>query len=91
MSEHYELQFRNTAATPADPVPSWGVEGCLTALERGDLAHWTRMRDEIRADPYGPVALDIEEACELADPTLASGPAALMRLALERARHGADK
>lgn len=37
------LKFRNIEVTPEDPVEQWGVEGILTALERGNLNHWGKI------------------------------------------------
>lgn len=48
-----ELKFRNLAVTPEDPVEKWGVEGLLTAIDRGSLRHWRRIIDAVRADPNG--------------------------------------
>jgi hypothetical protein len=61
------LQFRNIDATPDDPVEKWGVEGILAAIDRGSLPHWRRIVTAVRADPWGLVAADLEQALKLAE------------------------
>lgn len=77
------LRFRNLTVTPDDPVETWGVEGILTAIDRGSLTHWRRIAAALDADPYGKVALDTEQALTLAED---HGATALLRRQLERAR-----
>lgn len=64
------LRFRNIDADPTDPVELWGVEGMLTALERGTIEHWRRMTEAARF-PRSRAAEELEEALELADRPLA--------------------
>lgn len=45
------LKFRNIDATPAHLVETWGVEGILTALERGNLNHWNKVLVAAKAKP----------------------------------------
>jgi len=45
------LKFRNTIASPDDPVDTWPFEGILAAVERGSLPDWRRLAAAIRADP----------------------------------------
>lgn len=85
--------FRNLTVTPADPIELWGVEGILTALDRGGLAEWSRIRRAIETEPHGKSASDLEQALDLAEDR---GAATLMRMQLERARwteaeHVADR
>lgn len=77
------LKFRNIDATPADPVELWGVEGILTAIERGYLVHWQRIAAAVNADPHGRVAADLEAALSLAQ---RAGAVPLMQRVLEDAR-----
>jgi Helix-turn-helix domain len=77
------LQFRNINATPDDPVEKWGVEGILAAVDRGSLPHWRRIAAAVRADPWGTVAADLEQALELAEDV---GVAATLRRVLDHAR-----
>jgi DNA-binding transcriptional regulator YiaG len=56
------LRFRNIDASPNDPVQDWPFEGILTALERGSLPDWARITRAIDADPWGPVARQVQDA-----------------------------
>lgn len=76
-----ELKFRNLNVTPDDPVEQWGVEGVLTAIDRGSLRHWKRILAAVEADPHGPVAMDLAQALELAED---AGVTAYLRRGLER-------
>lgn len=76
-----ELKFRNLNVTPDDPVEQWGVEGLLTAIDRGSLRHWKRILAAVEADPQGPVAMDLAQALELAEDV---GVTAYLRRGLER-------
>lgn len=53
--------FRNLTITPEDPVVRWPTEAVQASLERGDLADWRRLAAEVRADPWGRTARQIEE------------------------------
>jgi hypothetical protein len=77
------LQFRNVNTTPDDPVEKWGVEGILAAIDRGSLQHWRRIAAAVRADSWGSVAADLEQALELAEDV---GVAATLRRILGQAR-----
>jgi DNA-binding transcriptional regulator YiaG len=77
------LKFRNLAASPHDPVDSWPFEGILAAVERGTLPDWRRLARVIRADPWGPVAQQVLEAIQLAQPY---GTAELLTGVIEQAR-----
>lgn len=79
------LQFRNIDARPDDPVETWGVEGMLTAIERGYLPHWQRIATAVRAEPHGQAAIDLEAALQVAD---RAGAVPLLRRALADARAG---
>jgi hypothetical protein len=81
------LQFRNITATPDDPVERWRVEGILAAIDRGSLPHWRRIAASVRADPWGPVAADLEQALSLAEDV---GVTATLRRALSHARDESD-
>ncbi|MBD8057842.1 hypothetical protein IC607_02530 [Cellulomonas sp. JH27-2] len=61
------LRFRNFDATPADLVERWGVEGCLTAVERGEPEHWAKIVRAVEVDPMGAVSLDLEQALRVLD------------------------
>jgi DNA-binding transcriptional regulator YiaG len=55
------LTFRNLTTDPASPVAEWPTEAVLTALERGGLADWRRLAAEIRREPWGRTARQVEE------------------------------
>src|SRR5699024_3487899 len=61
------LRFRNLDVTPDDPVDQWGVEGLLTAIDRGSLHDWRRIADTIDLEPYGDLAQELSEALDLAE------------------------
>jgi DNA-binding transcriptional regulator YiaG len=77
------LAFRNLAITPDAPVSEWPTEAVQIALERGDLADWHRIVAEIRADPWGRTARQVEEVLSHSRPY---GVAEAMEAALSRAR-----
>jgi DNA-binding transcriptional regulator YiaG len=73
------LTFRNLAISPDDPVSTWPTEAVQTALERGDLDDWRRLADEIKRDPWGRTARQVEEVLSHSRPF---GVAELMESAL---------
>jgi predicted XRE-type DNA-binding protein len=77
------VRFRNLTVDPSDPVAEWGVEGMLTAIDRGGLAEWQRMVRAAVADADGVVAGDLREALDLAEST---SSAAAVRVLLEHAQ-----
>jgi hypothetical protein len=54
------LAFRNLTITADAPVAEWPTEAVQIALERGDLADWHRIVAEIRTDPWGRTARQLE-------------------------------
>lgn len=82
-----ELIFRNVDASPDDPVESWPLEAIQTALERGSLMHWRRLAAAIKAQPWGPVARDVEEVLTYSRPY---GVAKTMARVIDRARRDAE-
>jgi DNA-binding transcriptional regulator YiaG len=81
------LAFRNLTITPDAPVSHWPTEAVQTALERGDLADWHRIVAEMRADPWGRTARQVEEVLSHSRPY---GVAEAMETALARARERAE-
>ena len=81
------LAFRNLTITPDAPVSLWPTEAVQTALERGDLADWHRITAEVRADPWGKTARQVEEVLSHSRPY---GVAEAMETALSRARDAAE-
>jgi DNA-binding transcriptional regulator YiaG len=81
------LAFRNLAITPEAPVSQWPTEAVQAALERGDLSDWHRIVVEMRADPWGKTARQVEEVLGHSRPY---GVAEAMETALSRARERAE-
>jgi len=55
------LAFRNLTTSPDEPVAGWPTEAVQAALERGDLADWHKIAAEVRSDPWGRTARQVEE------------------------------
>jgi len=81
------LAFRNLTITPDDPVTSWPTEAVQAALERGDLEHWQRIVAELKRDPWGRIARQLEEVLRHSRPY---GIADAMETVLARARARAE-
>jgi len=81
------LAFRNLTITPDDPVASWPTEAVQAALERGDLEHWQRIAAELKRDPWGRIARQLEEVLRHSRPY---GIADAMETVLARARARAE-
>jgi DNA-binding transcriptional regulator YiaG len=81
------LAFRNLTITPEAPVSEWPTEAVQIALERGDLADWHRIVAEIRTDPWGKTARQVEEVLSHSRPY---GIGDAMEAALSRARERAE-
>lgn len=81
------LTFRNLTIAPETPVPQWPTEAVQTALERGDLADWHRIVTEMRNDPWGKTARQVEEVLGHSRPY---GVAEAMESILSRARERAE-
>lgn len=82
------LTFRNLAVNPDDPVAEWGVEGIVTAIDRGSLQNWRRIVAEIVDSPYGVAAENLEVALDLAEDR---GVVAALRRSLADARTAAAR
>ena len=80
------LAFRNLTITPDAPVAEWPTEAVQAALERGDLRHWRRIGAELRRDPWGRTARQVEEVLSHSRPY---GTAELVEGLLEQARRSA--
>lgn len=55
------LAFRNLTITLDAPVSVWPTEAVQMALERGDLGDWRRIVAEIKREPWGVTARQVEE------------------------------
>jgi DNA-binding transcriptional regulator YiaG len=77
------LAFRNLTITPDAPVSEWPTEAVQTALERGDLADWQRIVTEMKREPWGQTARQVEEVLSFSRPY---GIAEAMEATLTRIR-----
>jgi DNA-binding transcriptional regulator YiaG len=81
------VRFRNVEVDATSPVEQWPAEAIETALDRGTLSDWRRLGEEIRRDPWGPVARTVERASSWGEHY---GVDALMASIIRRAREDAD-
>ena len=81
------LAFRNLTTSPDEPVARWPTEAVQAALERGDLADWHKIAAEIRSEPWGRTARQVEEVLSHSRPY---GIAEAMESVLSRARERAE-
>jgi DNA-binding transcriptional regulator YiaG len=77
------VSFRNLTITADAPVASWPTEAVQAALERGDLDDWHRIAVELKRDPWGRTARQVEEVLSHSRPY---GVAEIMEMVLARAR-----
>lgn len=69
-------------------VDLWPYEAVIAVLERGSIRDWAVLTAAIAADPWGPVARQVEEHLEVAsEPALV----ALLSRAIARSRHRAEQ
>ena len=80
--------FRNIDVDPTSPLEEWPYEAIVTVLERGGLDDWLPLLRAIEADPWGPVARQIEEFLGYERPY---GVAPLMERWISDARHSAEE
>lgn len=62
------LAFRNLKISPEAPVALWPTEAVQIALERGDLDDWRRIVAELKRDPWGRTARQVEEVLSYSRP-----------------------
>lgn len=62
------LAFRNLTISPDAPVAHWPTEAVQIALERGDLDDWRRIVAELKRDPWGRTARQVEEVLSYSRP-----------------------
>lgn len=80
------LTFRNLTVSPDDPVSDWPTEAIQTALERGDLDDWRRIVTEMKREPWGRTARQVDEVLSH---SRSYGIADAMTVVLERIRAAA--
>lgn len=82
------VKFRNVEASPADDVRSWPYEALVAVVDRGLVADWKPVFDEIRRSPWGSVARRVERYLSY---RARDGIGVLFALAIERARTRSDE
>ena len=81
------VTFRNVDVDPDSPVSTWPYEAIVTVIERGSITDWVVLTKEFDADPWGPVARQVEEYLSYESPY---GVGPLLERAIERARRQAE-
>lgn len=81
------VAFRNVDASPSDDVATWPYEALVTVIDRGLVADWRPVFEELRRSPWGKVARRLEHYLSYREP---DGAGTLFALALEHARVSAD-
>ncbi len=77
------VTFRNVDASPNDDVRTWPYEALVTVIDRGLVADWQPIFNELRQSPWGKVARRVEHYLSYREP---DGVGTLFSLAIERAR-----
>lgn len=75
--------FRNVEASPTDDVRTWPYEALVITIDRGLVADWKPIFDEVRRSPWGDVARRVERYLSYREP---DGVSVLFQLAIDRAR-----
>lgn len=81
------VAFRNVDLDPAAPVETWPYEAIVTVVERGTVTDWLILTRAFDADPWGPVARQVEDYLAYEQPY---GVAPLLQRAIARARARAE-
>lgn len=81
------VAFRNVDLDPSAPLETWPYEALVTVIERGTMTEWARVARSVRADPWGPVARQVEEYLSYEQPY---GVGPLLTQAIADARHDAE-
>ena len=81
------VAFRNVVVDPSEPVERWPYEAIVTVIERGTLGDWLILIRAITADPWGPVARQVEDYLTYEKPY---GVGPLLTRAIARARRQAE-
>lgn len=82
------VRFRNVDVDPSSSVQSWPYEAIVSAIERGTVSDWAMLATAVRADPWGPVARQIEELFDYSRPW---GVAPLLERAIAAARADSER
>lgn len=81
------LTFRNVDIDPEAPLHTWPYEALVTLIERGSITDWARVTAEIRSDPWGLVARQVEDYLGYARPV---GVAGILERAIDAARQQSE-
>lgn len=81
------LSFRNVDVPPGTPVSELPFEAIAATIERGTITDWATLTREVRRDPWGPVARQIEEYLAYERPL---GLTALLERVIASARSEAE-
>jgi DNA-binding transcriptional regulator YiaG len=81
------VRFRNVEVPDDAPVEQWPYEAIVTAIERGTITDWARLTRDMRRDPWGSVARQVELYLSYARPW---GVAPLLERAISSARTHAE-
>lgn len=82
------VAFRNLDVSPSDAVRTWPYEALVTVVDRGLVADWRPVFEEIRRSPWGRVARRVERYLSYRE---ADGVGVLFQLAIDRARADMDR
>lgn len=80
------VNFRNVEVT-TDRVRDWPYEAIVTVIERGGIRDWAQLTREIRREPWGPVARQVELFLSYSRPW---GVGPLLERAVTAARKAAE-
>jgi hypothetical protein len=81
------VEFRNVDASPTDDVRTWPYEALVAVIDRGLVADWKPVFDEIRRSPWGSVARRVERYLSYRE---RDGTGVLFALAIQHARLQAE-
>ncbi len=84
------VAFRNVEVRPGAPVREWPYEALVAIIERGTISDWAHVTRELRGDPWGPVARQVELYLSYAQPW-GVGPLLERTLASARQQAAADE
>jgi DNA-binding transcriptional regulator YiaG len=84
------VSFRNVEVPDGAPVDRWPYEALVAAIERGTVTDWARLTREMRREPWGPVARQVELYLGYAQPW-GVGPLLQRALASARDQAAADE
>lgn len=82
------VAFRNVDVPDGAPPSQWPFEALVTVIERGSISDWAVLTREIRSDPWGPTARQIEDYFTYERP---AGVTALLERVIASARDRAEK